>query len=200
MSGLTKNRKFGLVRKSLIQRYGKEKTAELIALAETHYANCEAMCQDATAGEWTHLNSTILLTVSIYKALREIDAEHAFENAHNIMMELCGKAGAAAGKLMKLPGMKNVFLWLMPKMAVNLFGPGCGFAFENFEADKTMLKMDMTACPYCRYADKLGCPELMPVFCDSDLATYGNLPGIQFKRTQTLGTGGTKCDFQFVRE
>ena len=50
--------------------------------------------------------------------------------------------------------------------------------------------MDMTACPYCRYAKKLNCPELMPIFCDSDFATYGNLPGIRFERTQTIGTGG----------
>lgn len=60
--------------------------------------------------------------------------------------------------------------------------------------------MDITTCPYCRYAKSLGCPELMSVFCDSDFATYGNLPGIKFKRSQTLGTGGSYCDFRFIRE
>ena len=63
-----------------------------------------------------------------------------------------------------------------------------------------MLKMDMTACPYCRFATLFGCPELTPVFCESDFATYGDLPGIRFLRTQTLGTGGDRCDFQFIRE
>lgn len=40
----------------------------------------------------------------------------------------------------------------------------------------------------------------MQVFCDSDFATYGNLPGIKFERTQTLGSGGQCCDFKFIRE
>ena len=46
---------------------------------------------------------------------------------------------------------------------------------------------------------KLYAPELAPLFCESDFATYGNLPGIAFQRTETLGTGGCKCDFRFLR-
>lgn len=199
-SKLTSNRKFGFIRKELVKLYGEETTAKIVALAEKHYADCERLCQGASEGEWEHLSGTILPTVAIYKALLEIDADHALTNAHGIMMELCEKGGAVVGKMMKLPGMKSLFMWLLPKMAAKLFGPSCGFAFENYEASKTMLRMDMTACPYCRYAQKLGCPELMPVFCDSDFVTYGNLPGIRFKRTQTLGTGGKCCDFKFMRE
>ncbi|MBQ8603343.1 MAG: L-2-amino-thiazoline-4-carboxylic acid hydrolase [Oscillospiraceae bacterium] len=37
-------------------------------------------------------------------------------------------------------------------------------------------------------------------FCDSDIYCYGNLPGIKFERTQTLGTGGSCCDFSFTIE
>ena len=199
-SKLTKNRKFGFIRKGLVKRYGEEETVKIVGLAEGHYDRCEALCQGASEGEWAHLSGTILPTVAVYKALLEVDADHALQYAHDIMMELCEKGGAMVGKLLKAPGMKSVFMWLLPKMAVKLFGPSCGFAYENYEATKRKLKMDMTACPYCRYAQKLGCPELMPIFCDSDLATYGNLPGIKFERTQTLGTGGTKCDFRFVRE
>ena len=199
-SKLTKNRKFGFIRNGLVKRYGEETTAKIVALAEKHYAACEKLCEGATEGEWEHLSGTILPTVAVYKALLEVDSDHALTHANDIMMELCEKGGAAVGKLMKLPGMKSLFMWLLPKMAVRMFGPSCGFQFENYEASKGMLKMDMTACPYCRYAQHLGCPELMPVFCDSDFATYGNLPGIRFERTQTLGMGGERCDFKFVRE
>ena len=34
---------------------------------------------------------------------------------------------------------------------------------------------------------------------ESDFATYGNLSGIVFERTQTIGTGGNLCDFKFSR-
>lgn len=198
-SKLTRNRKFGFIRKALVKRYGEETTVRIVSLAEKHYADCERLCEGASEGEWEHLSGTVLPTVAVYKALLEVDADRALTRANDIMMELCQKVGAAVGKIMKLPGMKSLFMWLLPKMALKLFGPSCGFAFGNYEASKTALKMDMTACPYCRYAQKLGCPELMPVFCDSDFATYGNLPGIKFERTQTLGTGGERCDFKFIR-
>ena len=199
-SKLTHNRKYRFIRKGLERRYSKEVTVKIVALAEKHYTDCERLCEGASEGEWEHLSGTILPTVAVYKALLEVDADHALPHANDIMMELCQKGGAVVGKMMKLPGMKSLFMWLLPKMAANVFGPRCGCAFENYEASKTLLKMDMTACPYCRYAQKLGCPELMPVFCDSDFATYGNLPGIRFERTQTLGTGGERCDFKFVKE
>ena len=137
--------------------------------------------------------------MALYKALLEIDRENALASAHTVMMNLCEIGGAIVGGMMKLPGMKSVFMWLLPKMAVKMFGPSCGFQFENYKVSKRMLKMDMTACPYCHYAKLFGCPELTFVFCNSDFVTYGNLPGIKFERTQILGTGGSCCDFKFTR-
>ena len=95
--------------------------------------------------------------------------------------------------------MTALFMKLLPKMALKLFGRECGFDFENFEASKNMLQMDMTMCPYVKYAKRFGVPELTPIFCESDYATYGCLSKIGFERTQTLGTGGSKCDFKFKR-
>lgn len=199
-SKLTRNRKFGFIRKELTKLYGKETTKQITARAEKHYTDCELLCLNASKGERQHLDGTILPTVALYKALQEIDSENALDIAHKVMMNLCEMAGAVAGKLMKFPGMKPAFMWLLPKMAVNMFGENCGFRYENYEVGKRILKMDMTSCPYCRYAKLLEVPELTYVFCDSDFATYGNLPGIRFERTQTLGTGGSCCDFRFTRE
>lgn len=199
-SKLSSNRKYHFICKELIKLYGEDTTQQITALAEKHYADCELLCQNASEGEWQHLSGTILPAVSLYKALLEIDPENALKSAHTVMLKLCEMGGAVAGKMMKLPGMKEFFMWFLPKMAVKLFGESCGFRYENYEASKHMLKMDMTDCPYCRYAKLFGCPELMPVFCDSDFATYGNLPGIRFERTQTLGSGSSCCDFKFTRE
>lgn len=199
-SKLTGNRKYRFICKELIKLYDEDTTQQVTALAEKHYADCELLCQNASEGEWQHLSGTILPTVSLYKALLEIDPGNALKSAHAVMLNLCEMGGAVAGKMMRLPGMKELFMWFLPKMAIKLFGESCGFQYENYEVSKHMLKMDMTACPYCRYAKLFGCPELVPVFCDSDFATYGNLPGIRFERTQTLGTGSSCCDFKFTRE
>lgn len=197
---LTGNSKYGMIRRVLRKRYGKETEGKITALAQKQYLDCVQLCTEASEGEWKHLEGTILPTVAVYRALQEIDPENALSSTHAMMMQLCETGGAAVGALLRLPGMKGMFMRLLPKMALTMFGTGCGFAYEHYEASATMLKMDMTGCPYCRYTQKLGCPELMKVFCDSDFATYGNLPGIRFQRTQTLGTGGSCCDFRFMRE
>ena len=41
----------------------------------------------------------------------------------------------------------------------------------------------------------LGTPELTQIFCINDECTYGDIPGLEFIRKTTLGTGGDKCDF-----
>ena len=55
--------------------------------------------------------------------------------------------------------------------------------------------MDILACPYCRYFTELGCFELTRIFCENDERGYGNLPGLIFERTGTLGKGAERCDF-----
>jgi hypothetical protein len=35
---------------------------------------------------------------------------------------------------------------------------------------------------------------------DNDIYAYGYLNGIRFTRTETIGTGGSKCDFGLVRD
>ena len=64
---------------------------------------------------------------------------------------------------------------------------------------KINFQMDMTMCPYVKYAKILKVEKLTSIFCESDFTTYGNLSGIVFERTQTLGTGGNLCDFKFSR-
>ncbi len=61
---------------------------------------------------------------------------------------------------------------------------------------KGEFRMDITACPYCRYFRELGCPELTEIYCENDDRVYGNLPGLKFERTGTLGKGAERCDFR----
>ena len=45
-----------------------------------------------------------------------------------------------------------------------------------------------------------GAPEACRFFCECDNYTYGDLKKVGFARTQTLGTGGEKCDFRFYKK
>lgn len=193
-------KKMGFIRKELIKLYGKEKTNIIVELAQKHYKECLALCKDASEGEFTHLENTILPTTAFYKALLEVDSENALKNTNDIIISLCEKGGIVINAVLKFPGMSSVFMKLMPKMAIKMFGRECGFDYINFEANNKMLQMDMTMCPYVKYAKCFNVEELTTVFCESDFATYGNLSKIAFRRTETLGTGGSKCDFKFIRK
>ena len=192
-------KKLRFIRKQLIKLYEKEKADMIVKLAQEHYQECLALCEDASKGEFTHLENTILPTTAFYKALLEVDSENALKNTNDIIINLCEKGGNILNVALKFPGMSSAFMKLMPKMATKMFGKECGFEYINFKANKKILQMDMTMCPYVKYAKRFNVDELTTVFCESDFATYGNLSKIAFRRTETLGTGGSKCDFKFVR-
>lgn len=75
-----------------------------------------------------------------------------------------------------------------------------GFANAVYKATSKEYRMDITACPYAKYCEGEDCSELTHIFCDNDVYAYGYLDGIRFTRTETLGTGGNKCDFRLARE
>ena len=200
MKPLRKNAKYPFIHRALAKKYDKATLAVILGKAETHYAALAAECTGATPGEWTHLEGTILPTAAVYKALLDVDAANALAVTHEAIIALCRTGNKMLRVLLHIPGMKGLFMRLLPKMALTMFGQECGFDHANYHADKTRLAMDMTSCPYCRYARLLGVEALTPIFCESDFATYGGLPGIRFERTQTLGTGGNQCDFRFCRD
>ena len=197
---LRKNTKYPFIRSALAKRYDKAALADILRRAENHYAALAAQCADAPHGEQFHLDNTILPTAAIYKALLEADSENALSVTHGALISLCQTGNRMMRLILRIPGMKGMFMRLLPKMALKMFGRESGFDYMNYHADKTRLTMDTTVCPYCKYAKLLDVEELMPTFCESDFATYGGLPGIRFERTQTLGTGGSCCDFRFIRE
>lgn len=57
--------------------------------------------------------------------------------------------------------------------------------------------VDIVVCPYVEACNRYGCPEITRFSCEADDLLYGNLhPKLLWARTQTLGKGGTCCDFR----
>lgn len=98
------------------------------------------------------------------------------------------------------PLMKLGFYRLMPslcgRMLDRMFGTAAGFDYRRVP-DAPKFAVDMTRCPYVETCRKYGCPELTQFACRADDITYGNLhPYLVWARTQTLGMGGSCCDFR----
>ncbi len=147
-------------------------------------------------GMHMHTDSRILPSAAVYLTAKDvIGDEKAYRIIEDAAVQICIPLEKKLQALMKLPGMKSLFIRAWDPMTKKLFGPGNGFKNVFFPKKKGEYRMDVTACPYCRYFTELGCPELTKIFCENDERIYGNLPGLKFERTGTLGKGAERCDF-----
>ncbi len=143
-----------------------------------------------------HTDSFIFPSAAIYLSLKEEAPDKAFEIMKNSMKEKSMKTGESLAKMTRIPGFKKFFLKMWDSLSRKMFGETAGFKNIFYDCPKGEFRMDITQCPYNKYLTELGCPELTQLFCDNDVYTYGNLPGLKFTRTKTLGTGGDCCDFK----
>ena len=147
-------------------------------------------------GVHTHTDSFIFPAAAIYLTAKEhIPADKAYSIIENSAIANTSAMGEKLAKMMKIPGMSSFFISLWDPISRKMFGESCGFQNVFYPKEKGAYRMDIVACPYYRYFTELGCPELTKIFCENDERTYGNLPGLQFIRTSTLGKGGKRCDF-----
>ena len=64
--------------------------------------------------------------------------------------------------------------------------------------DSQCFSMDVFKCLWADTCSYFDCYEICEVFCLCDHIVFGNIDKMEFKRTQTLGMRGEKCDFCFL--
>ncbi len=144
-----------------------------------------------------HTESRIFPAAAIYLTAKERLGDHtAFGIVENAAVDRTDALGKKLARLMRLPGMRSLFIRIWDPLVRKVFGPDNGFRNVFYPKREGEYRMDVLECPYCRYFTELGCPELTRIYCENDERTYGNLPGIAFERTGTLGKGADRCDFR----
>ena len=151
----------------------------------------------ATPEEKFHLESQILPGIAAYQVLQPVlPREEALATLHGYVEERAWKLRKGILGLMRIPGLWRRVPGLFAKGTRKFFGSAAGFAARELEVTGAVWRIDMTKCPYHDACVRYGCPELCPCFCDSDDITYGDLhPRLLWRRTETLGRGGGRCDF-----
>ena len=169
---------------------------ELWEEAETRLESIMKKYSDLPKGVHMHTDNYIFPSAAIYLTLKEVaNQEQAYEIVENAAIEHSTETGRKIAKMMSIPGMKSLFIKIWNPLTKKLFGSDSGFKNVFYQNKKGEYRMDVVACPYNKYFTELGCPELTKIFCANDNRCYGNLPGIEFKRSGTLGTGADRCDF-----
>ncbi len=166
----------------------RQATEKLAAILAEH--------ADLPKGMRFHTEARIFPSAAVYLTAKECLGEKTAAGiVENAAVELTEALGRKLARLMRLPGMGSLFVRIWDPLVRKVFGPDNGFRNRFYPKRKGEYRMDVLACPYCRYFEELGCPELTRIYCENDDRTYGNLPGIVFERTGTLGKGADRCDF-----
>ena len=152
--------------------------------------------QDLTKGAAMHTDGFIFPAASIYLAMKEVDPDMAYDVMKKIMVEKSTKTGQKIAKCCKIPGFRKFFLKMWDSLSHKMFGETAGFRNVFYPKEKGCFRMDIIECPYNKYLTEQGCPELNILFCENDVHSYGNLPGLKFSRTKTIGAGDELCDFK----
>jgi len=151
---------------------------------------------DLSKGVAMHTDSFIFPAAAIYLSMKEVDKDMAYDVMKKVMAEKSIKTGQSIAKLCKIPGFNKFFLGMWDSLSHKMFGEGAGFKNVFYPKEKGCFRMDIVQCPYHKYLTELGCSELNILFCENDEHSYGNLPGLKFSRTKTIGAGDDLCDFK----
>ena len=128
--------------------------------------------------------------------MKETAPDVAYDVMKKEMADKSEKTGQMLGKCCRIPGFKEFFLRMWDTVSRRMFGDKSGFKNVFYPRKKGYFRMDITECPYHKYLTELGCPEINVLFCENDVHAYGNLPGLKFTRTKTIGAGDELCDFK----
>lgn len=184
------------IKENLIAEVGAEETEKIWNRAKEILKDIEAKYSDLPKGQQMH-TAFIFPAAAVQLAVREIkgDDEIGYRAISKFSWAKSKAMGEKLSKMTKIPGFKQLFVKMWDPISRKSFGLDAGFKNVFYPKKKGECKMDIIACPYDQYFTELGTPELTKIFCINDEYTYGNIPGLEFIRTQTLGKGGEKCDF-----
>lgn len=187
------------IKKDLIKRYGQETVRQIWEKAGANWEELCARYAHLPVKMKQHTDGQMFRMAAVYMALKEAYPEEALK----IMGTGVEKEGKRVAKLLScalnIPGVDYVFLRVFSKMLDSSFNEDAGFQSTKHCISKDEVYFDINRCPYCKYLTEIGCPEIIHFSCEIDEWIYGNLPGLEFRRGGTLGTGADKCDFCLKR-
>lgn len=191
---------------SLAEKHGPQKAALLAAKVQARYENLySGRPRFYHRALRFHLESRILPGIALYQILlQNLREETTDREAALADLDCCFAAHVQGSSLPRqlswmlnnLPG-AFAFLRVANRLGLRYGFPKQGWQYEWVEDSPRRIAYDITGCFYLNVLRAYGASELTAHFCALDDQLYGNLNGVAFERSQTLGRGDPRCDFQF---
>ena len=187
------------IKKDLIKRYGQETVQRIWEKAGANWEELCARYAHLPVKIKQHTDGQMFRMAAVYMALKEVFPEQALEILGAGVEREGRRIAKMLSRALHIPGMDYVFLRIFTKMLDSSYNEDAGFQSTKHCISKDEVYFDINACPYCKYLTEIGCPEIARFSCEIDEWIYGNLPGLEFRREGTIGTGADKCDFCLKR-
>lgn len=165
-----------------------------------HKEKMQFLIQELDRGAWTkkqkqRQKASIISNIALYQTFidKGIPAQEAKELVKEYSFYLAGKFHRILESLFHIPGFFGLFRFFMRT----------GMTGEEIWISKTLAdnsseySTDVLKCLWCDTCTHFKCPEICEIFCLCDHIVFGNIKKLKFERSETLGMGGTKCDFCF---
>ena len=182
----------------LIEKLGEERGPALAAKIEARFEKLLKEARPHSKQQDKVFKKNLLPRIAMYQVLREEKMDQAQ------IMQLLDDHMVVTGaipmrknyeKLDSLPGAFGLF-----KFGFTRVVSSSDLWDADIAKEKNAFSVTMRRCFWHDTFEEYGCPEMCQFACRCDDITYGGLKHIDFKRTQTLGTGGTCCDFRFTKK
>ena len=198
MSGTLKIKQQKNVKRFLNEEFDKKEAERIYTSQCELLKNYRNSINTKSKNQLNTMVQTILPRIALYKSLLSDDkySNNAYEITRKYMVNYVGKSKHdMTARLEKFPGFYKIYSNIFIKIMKNT-----DLQKSSTEVGKDYYNITITDCFWHNACKQYECPELCRAFCGVDDITYGNLKKIGFSRSQTLGMGGTCCDFHFYKK
>ncbi len=190
------------LREDCINEFGQEKGTEIYGnacgklasmLANVDYRGSKIIK--------THITKIILPTMAYYFSL--LASGYSKDDALTITRKETQKSAKIQKKrnesIGRFPFAFQILKLFIRGMMKRMY-PVQGWDTEWIKLDSNEIHMNFNRCLHLDVTAEHGCPELCPLFCETDTIIFaGYEPKIRFQRSGTLATSHACCDFHFLR-
>ena len=184
------------LKKFMVQHFGEEKAEILWQKAQGEYEQLLPLAENESKSRKKNLIQGIYPFAALYRVLlrENMTREEAMEHMFSIM-----KLHTLSGNRKNYERMgKLPFFFPLFRKMFTMGLSGDSWQVEWIANDPQHFVYNIQKCLWHDACTELGCPELCRIFCKNDELNFIDVSRhLYFERSQTLGEGGSCCDFRF---
>ena len=136
--------------------------------------------------------------IALYRAM--LDQGYVEEEAYHILYTMSENYARNTMRKMYVKAGRLPFFFGLFRRMFSKGLQGNSWEVEFVTNSKEQFEYNIKKCLWHDVCVKYQCPELCNIFCHSDEINFNGVSKqLYFRRSQTLGSGGTCCDFHFYK-